>query len=74
MSTFKPLKSIIIPVTLCISLAACGETIGEQALAGGAIGAGAAVLGDSTVSKGIALGAAGNIAFCQLNPSRCRGY
>lgn len=74
MSILKPFKSFIIPVVLCASLAACGETIGEQALAGGAIGAGAAVLGDGTVSKGIALGAVGNIAFCQLNPSQCRGY
>jgi deoxyxylulose-5-phosphate synthase len=68
------LKTFIIGVALCGTLAACGETLGEQALAGGAIGASAAVLGDGTVTKGIAIGAVTNIAYCQLNPDQCQGY
>ncbi len=64
-------KSLMLGAALCSSLAACGDTIGEQALAGGAIGAGVAVLGDGTLVKGAAIGAAGNIAYCQLYPGRC---
>jgi len=53
-------------------LAACGDTVGEQALFGGAAGAvgAAAVDGDPVV--GAAVGAAGNTLYCQQYPSRCR--
>ena len=68
------IKTLIVGVALCGSLAACGETIGQQALAGSAIGAGAAVLANGTIAKGVAIGAAGNIAYCQLNPGKCQGY
>jgi serine acetyltransferase len=64
-------KSFMLGAVLCGGLAACGDTIGEQALAGGAIGAGVAVLGDGTLAKGAAIGAAGNIAYCQLYSGRC---
>ena len=55
------------------SLAACGDTLGEQALYGGGAGAvaGAATGGDPLT--GAVVGAAGNVAYCQLNPNRCRG-
>ncbi|WP_227270555.1 hypothetical protein [Roseobacter weihaiensis] len=52
-------------------LAACGDTLGEQALGGAAIGAGAAVVTDNSLAKGAAVGAAGNVAYCQLYPSQC---
>ena len=68
------LKTLILGVALCGSLAACGDTISEQAIAGSAIGAGAAVLANGTIAKGVAIGAAGNIAYCHLNPGRCRGF
>ena len=62
-------------VLLCaVGLAGCGDTIGEQALAGGAIGAGAAAITSGSLLQGAAIGAAGNLAYCQLNPGRCRGY
>lgn len=67
-------RTYIIGAVLCGSLAACGDTVGEQALAGGAIGAGAAALTNGTLLKGAAIGAAGNLAYCQLNPGKCRGY
>lgn len=67
-------KTYLIGAALCGSLAACGDTIGEQALAGGAIGAGAAAVTQGSLLKGAAIGAAGNLAYCQLNPDKCRGY
>lgn len=67
-----PFKPWIIAAAAALGLAACGETTGNQALAGGAIGAGAAVLVNGSLIKGAAVGAAGNIIFCELNPGRCR--
>ena len=46
-------------VILALGVSACGDTVGEQALIGGDIVAGAAV------------GAAGNVLYCQQYPSRC---
>lgn len=53
------------------TLVACGDTIPEQALLGGGAGAltGAAVGG--SVVTGAAVGAAGNVVYCQANPGRC---
>lgn len=67
-------RTFLIGAIACTGLAACGDTIGEQALAGGAIGAGTAVLVNGTLIKGAAIGAAGNLAYCQLNPGKCRSY
>ncbi|MCC5985638.1 MAG: hypothetical protein JJU42_14870 [Rhodobacteraceae bacterium] len=53
-------------------LAGCGQTVGEQALFGGAAGAAAGALtGGDAVAGGI-IGAGGNVAFCQLYPEQCR--
>lgn len=57
-----------------LGLAACGDTLGEQALAGGAAGAGVAAVTDGDILTGAAIGAAGNAAFCQTYPDRCRGF
>lgn len=57
---------------LALGLAACGNTPGEQALFGGGAGAiGASVVGADPIA-GAAVGAGGNVLFCQLNPGRCR--
>lgn len=56
---------------VCAGLAACGDTLGEQALGGAAVGAGAAAVTSGSLAQGAAIGAAGNIAYCQLNPGRC---
>ena len=68
------IRNIILGLTACAGLSACGDTLGEQALGGGAIGAGAAALTSGSLLQGAAIGAAGNIAYCQLNPGKCRGY
>ena len=54
-----------------VALSACGDTIGEQALGGGVIGAGTAAVADGDMVQGAAIGAAANIAYCQTYPERC---
>ena len=54
-----------------LGLTACGDTLGEQAIFGGAAGAGVAAVSDGDVVTGAAIGAAGNVAYCQTYPERC---
>jgi hypothetical protein len=65
------IKSIAITLCAAGSLAACGETGTNQALLGGAAGAGIAVVADANPIKGAAIGAAGNFVYCQVNPGKC---
>ncbi len=51
--------------------AACGDTLGEQALVGAGAGAGTAAVLDGDILTGAAIGAAGNVAYCQTYPERC---
>ncbi|MFC3615162.1 hypothetical protein ACFORG_15460 [Lutimaribacter marinistellae] len=53
------------------TLAACGDSVGEQALFGGGAGAVAAGAVNADPVAGAALGAAGNILYCDQNPSDC---
>ena len=61
------------PFLLCLPvlLAGCGHTVPEQALFGGAAGTGAAVVVGGSLLTGAAVGAAGNVAFCQVYPDKC---
>jgi len=68
------MRNIILAFTACTGLAACGDTLGEQALGGGVIGAGAAAITSGSLVQGASIGAAGIVAYCQLNPGKCRGY
>lgn len=65
-------KTLTLPLAAVAFLAACGNTVGEQALLGGGAGAvtGAVIGGDPLV--GAAVGAGGNVLFCQAYPHRCR--
>ena len=65
------IKHIILSLAACGGLAACGDTLGEQALGGAAIGAGAAAITSGSLAQGATIGAAGNIAYCHLNPGKC---
>jgi hypothetical protein len=56
---------------MLLGLAACGDTLGEQALLGGAAGGGAAVAAGGDPLTGAAVGAAANVAYCQTYPERC---
>lgn len=66
-----PLRTIGLAFAACVGLAACGDTLGEQAVGGAAIGAGTAVVTGNSALQGAAVGAAGNVAYCQLNPGKC---
>lgn len=64
-------RKVSLALVACAGLAACGDTIGEQALGGAAVGAGAAVLTNDDIGKGAAVGAAGNVGYCAIYPARC---
>ncbi len=65
-------KPLILSFVGLLALAGCGDTVGEQALIGGGAGAvGSAVVGGDPL-VGAAVGAGGNVLFCQLNPRQCR--
>ncbi|RII37951.1 hypothetical protein DL237_14865 [Pseudooceanicola sediminis] len=56
---------------VCAALAACGQTMGEQALVGGAVGVGGAAATGGSMGTGALVGAAANVAYCQSNPRSC---
>ncbi len=58
-------------LAVLVVLAACGDTMGEQALLGAGAGAGAAAVLDGNVVGGAALGAGANVIYCQENPGEC---
>lgn len=53
------------------ALAACGDSIPEQALLGGGAGAIAGAAVGGSVLTGAAVGAAGNVIYCQATKSTC---
>lgn len=55
-----------------LALGACGNTAGEQALFGAGTGLAGAAITDGNLATGAAIGAAGNVAYCQTYPHRCR--
>ncbi|WP_300583703.1 hypothetical protein [Marivita sp.] len=67
--TIRPAS--ILAVVALLGLSACGDTLGEQALLGGAAGGGTAVAAGGDPLTGAAVGAAANIAYCQTYPERC---
>ncbi|SLN64504.1 hypothetical protein PEL8287_03555 [Roseovarius litorisediminis] len=58
-------------VTALVGLSACGDTIPEQAVLGGGAGAITGAVVGGSVLTGAAVGAAGNVVYCQTYPSRC---
>lgn len=58
-------------LALLATLAACGDTAAEQALLGGAAGVGGAAVVGGSLLTGAAVGAAGNVAYCQLTDADC---
>ena len=61
----------IVGIVALTGLAACGDTPLEQGLMGAGAGAGAAAITGGSVAAGAAIGAAGNVLYCQQYPSRC---
>ncbi len=66
------IKIITLFGLVALGLAACGETVGEQALLGGAAGVGTAAVLDGDPVVGGLVGAAGNVVYCDRYPERCR--
>ena len=65
------IKTLILATIAAFGLAACGDTVGEQAVLGGAVGGvGTAALGGNAVA-GAAVGAGANVLYCDRYPSRC---
>lgn len=62
---------ILAALILVGSLAACGDTIGEQAVIGTGAGAVTAMAVDGNPLLGAAVGAGANIVYCQQNPGEC---
>ncbi len=54
-----------------LGLAACGDSMGEQALIGGGVGAGTALVLDADPLAGAAVGAGANVLYCDRNPRAC---
>lgn len=73
--SYRNLQSRVVSSLAALALAglaACGDTVPEQALLGGGAGAvTGAVVGGSAIT-GAAVGAAGNVVYCQAYPGRCR--
>jgi len=65
------MRRITIIVAAAAGLSACGDTTGEQALIGGGVGAGTAAVLGSNPLVGAAVGAGGNMLYCNQNPSNC---
>lgn len=65
-------KLLAVAVVGFAGLAACGDTVGEQALVGGAAGIGTSVVTGGNAGTGAVVGAAANVAYCQTNPGACR--
>ena len=64
-------KPIFLVLATCAGLAACGDTMGEQALYGAGAGlAGSAIL-DTDPVLGVAAGAAANVLYCREHPGKC---
>ncbi|MDF1728951.1 MAG: hypothetical protein P1U53_14505 [Sulfitobacter sp.] len=65
------LKTLTLALAACAALSACGDTLGEQALGGGAIGAGAAAVTGGDIATGAAVGAGTNVLACQTDLADC---
>ena len=66
------IKNILLAITASAGLAACGDTIGKQALGGGAVGAGAAAITGGSIAQGAAIGAGANVLAFQSGAVRCK--
>ncbi len=71
LGAIKTQPKAVLAVLALLAVSACGDTIGKQGLIGAGAGvAGSAVLGGNLLA-GAAVGAAGNVAYCQTFPDRC---
>lgn len=60
-----------VALALVAGLAACGESVEQQALYGAGAGLGTALVLDGNPLTGAALGAAANTLYCQIGQTDC---
>ncbi|WP_170478745.1 hypothetical protein [Ruegeria arenilitoris] len=65
------ISKLLFVATACAGLAACGDTVGEQALLGGGAGAVGAAVVSADPLLGAVVGAAGNVLYCKTQ-NTCR--
>ncbi len=53
------------------ALAACGDTLGDQAILGASAGTAGAVITNGNPVRGAVIGASANVLFCQAFPESC---
>jgi len=58
-------------LAVCAGLAACGDSVEQQALYGAGAGLGTALVLDGNPIVGAALGAAANTLYCQIGQANC---
>lgn len=64
-------RKLLLAAALMGSLAACGQSFGEQAVIGAGGGAATSAILGGSVWTGALVGAAANVAYCNQFPSRC---
>ncbi|CUH69099.1 hypothetical protein TL5118_03058 [Thalassovita autumnalis] len=64
-------KVWILAVLGATALSACGDSVAERALYGAGAGVATAAVVDGNLGTGAVAGAAANVAYCELYPSRC---
>jgi hypothetical protein len=69
--SFKKQPKAALALLGLLGLAACGDTVVEQAAIGGVGGLGASAVLGTSLAGGAVVGAAGNVAYCQAFPDRC---
>ncbi|WP_415921108.1 hypothetical protein [Tateyamaria sp. SN6-1] len=65
----RTLLGIILAAPL--ALAACGDTVGEQAISGAVIGAGTSAIFNGDVGTGAVVGAVGGLVYCRAFDADC---
>jgi hypothetical protein len=69
--SFRKQSKAVLAILAFAALAACGDTVVEQAAIGGVGGLGASAVLGGNLAAGAVVGAAGNVAYCQAFPDRC---
>ncbi len=64
--------ALVAALGAALTLSACGDNLAEQGIFGAGAGAGVAAVTGGNAATGAAVGAAGNIAYCQAYPARCQ--
>ncbi len=65
---FKPVALLF---AVALGLAACGDTVSEQAVLGGVVGAGAGAVAGGSLLTAAAVGAGANVLYCQVGNNVC---